>query len=239
MQPPAVLRKPVTWATLCWSWLQTCADVIRWWWEICLSVQPSVKLPVNELVFKGAVRGGIRTWVQTEGPLPDEVSSSVARCPQQGPLKAHVQSVRPGKAKAHLQMQEGRPAPGGPTLKTDGSYFYSKCVPESWIWGVSLRTLTSCRSSQLRTLSADWAAYAVGWCDSWFPIKMIPAAFRLMRHLSGFMDWLDEPTIRAASNCLPPYVHLFVHPFIHSLVHSAMCPFSSYVLIKCPLSARP
>lgn len=129
-------------------------------------MQPSIKLPVNELVFKGAVRGGIRTWVRTEGPLPDEVSDSVARCPQQGPLKACVQSARPGKAKAHLQMQEGRPATGGPTLETDGSRLYSKCVPESWTWGPSPRTLTSCRSSQLCTLSTTeqptlWAGVTV------------------------------------------------------------------------------
>lgn len=67
--------------------------IITWQWEICLCMQHSVKLPVNELVFNGAVRGGTRTWVQAWGPLPDDVSSSVARFRQQGFVKAHVQTL--------------------------------------------------------------------------------------------------------------------------------------------------
>lgn len=79
---------------LCWSWLQKCTDSIRWQWELCLCVQPSIKVPVNELAFKGAVRDGTGTWVHTWGSLPVEVGSRVARCHQQGPVKTGEQSVR-------------------------------------------------------------------------------------------------------------------------------------------------
>lgn len=75
------------------------------------------KLPVNELVFNGTVRGGTRTRVQAGGPLPDEVSSSVARFHQQGLVKARVQRVRPKEAKDHLQTQEGGPAIGVPSFQ--------------------------------------------------------------------------------------------------------------------------
>lgn len=102
---------------LCFPWLQRCTDIIERQWEMRLCVQPSVILPVNELVFNGAVRDGARTWAHTCGPLPDEVSSGVARCHQQDPVKAHVQSVRAGEAKAHLQRQEGRPAIGVPSFQ--------------------------------------------------------------------------------------------------------------------------
>lgn len=53
-------------------------------------VQYSIKLPVNELVFNGAVRDGARSWVQASGPLLDQISSLVARFHEQGLVKTCV-----------------------------------------------------------------------------------------------------------------------------------------------------
>lgn len=73
-------------------------------------VHSSIKLPVNELIFNGAVRDGTRSWVQASGPLLDYISSLVARVPEQGLVKACVQSVMPRETKIHLQTQERRAA---------------------------------------------------------------------------------------------------------------------------------
>lgn len=44
------------------------------------------------------------------------------------------------------------------------------------------------------------------------------------------MRWLDESTIKSASNYLPPSTHLSVHQFIHSLVYSAIYSFHGRLL---------
>lgn len=72
----------------------------------------SIKLPVNELVFNGAVRDGTRSWVQASGRLPDHISSVVARFQKQGLVKACVQSGMPGETKTRLQTPERRAAMG-------------------------------------------------------------------------------------------------------------------------------
>lgn len=137
------------------------------------------KLPVSQLVFNGAVRDGMRTWVQAWGPLPDEVSSNVARFHQQGLVKACLQSIRPREAKDHLQMQERETCHWSFQLSRQMALIFT--VNAFWDLCDGPLGWTSCMSSQLHTLSADWVAYSVGWCKSSFPIKMISSALWLRR----------------------------------------------------------
>lgn len=71
--------------------------VLRWQWKICVCVQHSIKLPVNEFVFNRAVRDGTISWFQVEGfcqmksavAWPDSTSRVLSRfaCRVWGPGK--------------------------------------------------------------------------------------------------------------------------------------------------------